>query len=106
VCSAVGGAGNGLWWIAVVTAVQQALPGHAQNSVMAVLEGINQVMPALGFVLGGVATALASPRAAYAMAGAGVALVLLAAAGGRVTGLDAAGAAALDQTPHLEQSSS
>src|SRR6202035_2311590 len=44
--SALGGLGNGAQWIAVVTAVQEAVSASAQSSVMAVLESINQVMPA------------------------------------------------------------
>jgi MFS family permease len=75
--SAVGGVGNGLWWIAVVTALQQSIPTSAQSAVMALLESINQVMPALGYILGGVVTAIGSPRLAYGMAAAGVVLVLV-----------------------------
>lgn len=76
--SALGGIGNGIWWIAVVTDLQQAIPSSAQAAVMAVLESVNQVMPALGFIIGGVVTALSSPRMAYAVAAAGVAVVLIA----------------------------
>jgi hypothetical protein len=76
--SGLGGIGNGIWWIAVVTALQQAIPSNAQAAVMAVLESVNQVMPALGFIIGGVVTALSSPRIAYAVAAAGVAVVLVA----------------------------
>ncbi|HWF33802.1 MAG TPA: MFS transporter [Solirubrobacteraceae bacterium] len=75
--SALGGLGNGAQWIAVVTAVQEAVSALAQSSVMAVLESINQIMPAIGFLLGGVLVALASPRSAYAVAAAGVAVVLV-----------------------------
>ncbi|HWF72809.1 MAG TPA: MFS transporter [Solirubrobacteraceae bacterium] len=77
--SAVGGLGNGAQWIAVVTAVQQAVSARAQSSVMAVLESINQIMPAAGFILGGLLVAFGSPRAAYAVAAGGVLLVLAAA---------------------------
>jgi predicted MFS family arabinose efflux permease len=76
--SAVGGIGNGAQWIAVVTAVQQAVSAAAQSLVMALLEAINQIMPGVGFMLGGVAATLGSPRTAYAIAGGGVLLVLLA----------------------------
>jgi MFS family permease len=78
--SAVGGVGNGAQWIGVLTAVQEAVSSASQSSVMALLEGINQVMPAVGFLLGGAVAALASPRAAYAVAAGGVIVVLLAAA--------------------------
>jgi hypothetical protein len=75
--SAVGGVGNGVWWIAVVTGVQQGIPAEVQSAVMAVLASVNQLMPALGFVMGGVVTALSSPRAAYGLAAGGVGVVLL-----------------------------
>jgi MFS family permease len=74
--SALGGIGNGMWWIAAVTGIQQAIPSSSQTTVMSLLEGVNQLMPAVGYVLGGIVTALSSPRIAYALAGAGVALVL------------------------------
>lgn len=80
VFSALGGAGNGIWWISVVTAVQQAIPNSAQSVAMAVVEVINQLMPAIGFIIGGAVTALSSPRAAYALAAAGVAVVIVATA--------------------------
>lgn len=75
--SAVGGIGNGSAWIAAVTAIQQAISSTAQSAVMAVLESINQVMPAIGFILGGAVTALGSPRTAYIVSAAGVGLVVL-----------------------------
>lgn len=76
--SAVGGAGNGAGWIAAVTAVQERIPLNTQAAVMSVLEAINWLMPAVGFIIGGAVTALYSPRAAYLIAGAGVVLVLIA----------------------------
>lgn len=77
VASVVGGIGNGSGWIAAVTALQERIPLNTQSSVMSVLEGLNQLMPALGFVLGGALTAASSPRVAYGVAAAGVALVVL-----------------------------
>lgn len=76
--SAVGGIGNGLWWIAAVTAIQQGISGRTQSAVMSVMESANQMMPALGYILGGAVTAVASPRIAYAVAACGVGVVLLA----------------------------
>lgn len=78
--SALGGVGNGAQSIAVVTAVQGAISRLSQTSVMALFESINQLMPAVGFLLGGAVATLASPRAAYAVSAAGVLLVLVAAA--------------------------
>jgi hypothetical protein len=76
--SAVGGAGNGAAWIAAVTAVQERIPLTRQAAVMSVLEAINWLMPAVGFVIGGAVTVLYSPRVAYLVAGGGVVLVLIA----------------------------
>jgi predicted MFS family arabinose efflux permease len=76
--AAVGGAGNGSAWIAAVTGVQQGVPLTSQSLVMSVLEGINQVMPAIGFMVGGVVTDLSSPRTAYAISAIGVVLVVAA----------------------------
>lgn len=86
--SALGGVGNGAQWISVLTAIQQSVAASAQSSVMAVLESINQVMPAVGFVLGGAIVSLSSPRAAYGIAGGGVLAVLAVAAARPPTGLD------------------
>ena len=78
--SAIGGVGNGAQWIGVVTAIQEGVSSASQSAAMALLESINQVMPAVGFLLGGAVAALASPRATYGVAAVGVMLVLLAAA--------------------------
>ncbi len=78
--SAIGGVGNGAQWIGVVTAIQEGVSSASQSAAMALLESINQVMPAVGFLLGGAVAVLASPRAAYGVAAVGVMLVLLAAA--------------------------
>jgi MFS family permease len=75
--SALGGAGNGAAWIAVVTAVQERIPVSTLSAVMSVLETINQLMPAIGFIAGGAITAATSPRDAYAASAAGVALVVV-----------------------------
>jgi MFS family permease len=68
----LGGTGNGVQWIAVVTALQQNTPGELQARVSGLLESIGAAMPGLGYVLGGAIVALASPRTAFAVAGVGV----------------------------------
>jgi len=79
VASAVGGAGNGVQWVAAVSAVQELTAPGMQARVMSVLESIGAAMPGVGFALGGVIAALVSPRAAFAFAGLGVfAIVVLA----------------------------
>jgi predicted MFS family arabinose efflux permease len=79
--SIVGGAGNGVQWISVVTALQEATPSDYQARIVGLLESIGAAMPGVGYLLGGALVALGSPRTAYAVAGAGVlALVCVAAA--------------------------
>ena len=78
--SALGGAGNGVQWVALITAVQAATASVFQARVVAMLEAIASAMPGVGFVVGGAIAALFDPRAAYAVAGAGVIVVLAIAA--------------------------
>jgi MFS family permease len=75
--SACGGTGNGAAWVAAVTTLQERIPISTQSAVMALLEAINQIMPALGFVIGGAVTAASSPRDAYALSAIGVACVVV-----------------------------
>ncbi len=74
--SALGGIGNGVQWVALITAVQAATTALYQARVVAMLEAIASAMPGIGFVIGGVVATILDPRAAYAVAGAGVILVL------------------------------
>jgi MFS family permease len=70
--SVVGGAGNGVQWVAVVSAVQELTVGGMQARVMSVLESIGAAMPGVGYVLGGIVVTGADPRAAFLVAGVGV----------------------------------
>jgi MFS family permease len=80
--SVLGGAGNGVQWISVMTALQELTPRDFQARITGLLESLGAAMPGLGYLLGGVLASLGSPRTAYAVAGAGVlALVLVALAG-------------------------
>jgi MFS family permease len=79
VCAAIGGTGNGIQWIALVTAVQELTSSAQQARVLALLGSIASAMPGIGFVLGGAVATLASPRLAFIVAGAGVLAVLAAA---------------------------
>ena len=75
----LGGAGNGVQWVAVVTGLQEATPIDLQARVVGLLESLGAAMPGVGFLLGAIITTVTSPRTAYAVAGIGVlALVLLA----------------------------
>ncbi len=73
----LGGTGNGAAWVAAMTSMQQRIPLNAQSAVMSVLYALNQVMPAVGFVVGGVVTSLSSPRVAYAISAVGTALAVV-----------------------------
>jgi Transmembrane secretion effector len=75
--SIVGGAGNGVQWIAVVTALQEATPSDYQARIVGLLESLGSAMPGVGYLLGGTLVALGSPRTAYAFAGTGVLLLVL-----------------------------
>lgn len=78
--SVVGGIGNGVQWIALVTAVQELTRTSYQARVLSLLEALASAMPGVGFLLGGAIAATLSPRVSYAVAGAGVLAVLLFAA--------------------------
>jgi MFS family permease len=78
--SIVGGAGNGIQWIAVMTALQEQTPASYQARITGMMESIGFAMPGVGYLIGGVIVALADPRAAYAIAGAGVVLLVAAVA--------------------------
>jgi MFS family permease len=75
--SVVGGAGNGVQWVALVSAVQELTTVNYQARVIAMLESLSSAMPGIGFVIGGVVATLLSPRASFLVAGAGVLLVLV-----------------------------
>lgn len=101
--AAVGGAGNGVQWVAVISAVQELTIEEMQARVISVLESIGAAMPGIGFVLGGVIATVLDPRAVFLVAGIGVLAIVAVsipvlgrrwAPGGAVTdrpgGLDAA----------------
>ena len=75
-CAVLGGSGNGVQYVSVVTALQERTPTILQARVSGLLESISAAMPGVGFVLGGVLTEVASPRLAFAVAGGGLLLLL------------------------------
>lgn len=77
--SIVGGAGNGIQWIAVMTALQEQTPSSYQARITGMMESIGFAMPGVGYLLGGAIVIVADPRAAYAVAGVGLILLVLAA---------------------------
>jgi MFS family permease len=78
--SVLGGAGNGVQWVAVMTALQEATPPELQARMAGLLESLGAAMPGVGFLLGGTIVALGSPRTAFAIAGAGILVLVVAAA--------------------------
>ena len=73
--SALGGVGNGVQWVAVLTAVQEAVEHSFQARVVGLLESVGAAAPGVGYLLGGVLTSVWSPRVAYLVAGLGVVAV-------------------------------
>lgn len=70
--SVVGGVGNGMQLVAVVTAVQEAVAEAFQARVAGMLQILASVVPGAAFLAGGVLTEVWSPRVAYLLAGLGV----------------------------------
>jgi len=74
--SAVGGVGNGIADVLLVTLVQERTPAALQVPIGGVLEAIRVGAPGLGYLLGGMLAAGASPRATYWAAGLGALAVV------------------------------
>ena len=72
-----GGIGNGMHWVAVVTAVQEATDERFQTRIAALMESMITAAPGVGFLLGGSLTALTDPRVALLVSGS-LALIALA----------------------------
>lgn len=75
--SVLGGAGNGVQWVATISAVQELTAESMQARVMSVLESIGAAMPGIGFAVGGVIAATLSPRMTFVVAGAGVVAIVV-----------------------------
>jgi MFS family permease len=78
--SVVGGAGNGIEWVALVTAVQQLTSAEYQARVASLVESVAKAAPGIGFLVGGATATLFTPRVSYGVAGIGVIAVLAVAA--------------------------
>ena len=59
--SVLGGFGNGIQWVSVMTALQEATPDDLQARITGLLESIASAMTGVGFLIGGIITAIASP---------------------------------------------
>jgi MFS family permease len=73
--AAIGGVGNGIQWVSVISAIQGETDDDYQARVLGLLESSASIMPGLGFIVGGVLTELLDPRASFLVAGAGIVLV-------------------------------
>jgi MFS family permease len=78
--AALGGVGNGVQWVSVVSAVQELTSSSMQARVISVLESVSSAMPGVGFLLGGLIATVVDARAAFAVAGVGAVLTALVAA--------------------------
>jgi MFS family permease len=78
--SVVGGAGNGVQWVAAISAVQELTRQGMQARVMSVLESIGAAMPGVGYLVGGLIATGHDPRATFLVAGLGVLAIALVAA--------------------------
>jgi predicted MFS family arabinose efflux permease len=74
--SAFGGLGNGVQWVAVISAVQELTTPTMQARVLGTLESTASATPGIGYVLGGLIATQWSPRAAFFVAGAGVMVIV------------------------------
>jgi predicted MFS family arabinose efflux permease len=76
VVAAVGGAANGVQWVALTTAIQEVTEIDYQVRVMAVFESLTTLSPGLGFLLGGAITVAVSPRVSFVVAAVGTLAVV------------------------------
>ena len=60
--SVIGGIGNGIQWIAVMTALQEQTERDFQARIAGLMESLGAAMPGIGFLLGGAIVAHLTPR--------------------------------------------
>jgi MFS family permease len=72
----VGGTGNGIQWVSVITALQESVGEDYQARAVGLLESLSAAVPGVGFLMGGVLTSLLDARVAYVAAAAGVAVIV------------------------------
>jgi MFS family permease len=76
VFSALGGIGNGIYGMAILTAIQERTSAAYQARISGLYDTLMTLVPGLGFAAGGLLAAMAGPRAAYLVAAAGTFLAL------------------------------
>jgi predicted MFS family arabinose efflux permease len=77
--SALGGFGNGIQWVSVLSLLQENISADLQARIVGLLESIASAAMGLGFLLGGALTSLTSPPTAYLLSGTGVVALVAAA---------------------------
>lgn len=78
--AALGGVGNGVQWVSILSAIQDMTKSQYQARVIGLLESIGSLMPGVGFMLGGLLAFTVGPRISFFVAGGGVLLVVAIAA--------------------------
>ena len=78
--SVIGGAGNGVQWVAVMTALQEATPPEFQARMSGLLESLGAAMPGVGFLLGGTADRARLPAHRLRVRGRGILVLVVVAA--------------------------
>jgi MFS family permease len=76
----LGGVGNGVQWVAALSAVQELTARSMQVRTIATLESIAKAAPALGYLIGGVLASVWDPRVTFLVAGLGIFAVVAVAA--------------------------
>jgi MFS family permease len=74
--SVLGGAGNGVQWVGVISAVQELTRQGMQARVLSVLESVGAAMPGVGYLVGALVASGHNPRATFLVAGIGVIAVV------------------------------
>jgi predicted MFS family arabinose efflux permease len=82
--SMLGGLGNGIQWVSVMTALQEVTPDRLQARIVGLLESLASITTGVGFLIGGLITAAASPPTAFAISGVGIVVLVLAGGGARL----------------------
>jgi predicted MFS family arabinose efflux permease len=77
----IGGAGNGVYYVSVVQALQERIADDMQARVMSLLESTTAGAYGIGFLVGGAIAAVADARLALGLAGIGVLLAAAAIVG-------------------------
>jgi hypothetical protein len=72
----LGGAGNGVYCVGVIQAVQERIADAFQARVMGLVESLTASCYGAGFLIGGALTALADPRIALGICGGGMVLAV------------------------------